>query len=340
MTDFDWGSFSFAQPQLLWLLLLLPALAILRSARGAAPAVFYSSVLPLLALGKVRRSRTGGWLLGLFLASIAFFMVALARPQQSNVTSHIEASGIDIVLALDVSRSMLAEDITIGRERANRIEAVKKVTEDFINGRAGDRIGIVAFAGRPYMVSPLTLDHDWLLKNLQRVRIGLVEDGTAIGLALASSANRLKDRKESKSRIIVLLTDGINNTGKIEPITAAEAAHAMGMKIYTIGVGSEGMAPIPVPNGFGGTVYQQIPVDVDEPGLRQIAKIGEGEYFRATDSKSLQQIFARIDKLEKTTVEMSKLTNYKDLFPWFVGAGLGALGLWIFFRWFLFRSLP
>src|SRR3954447_15500429 len=238
----DWRSLSFAQPQLLWLLGLVPLLALLRSARGSAPAVFYSSIAPFRTLGKVRRSRAGGWLLGLFLVSIALFITALARPQESNVTSRIEASGIDIVLALDVSRSMLAEDITIGRERANRIEAVKKVTEDFINGRPSDRIGIVAFAGRPYMVSPLTLDHDWLLKNLQRVRIGLVEDGTAIGLALASSANRLKDRTESKSRIIVLLTDGINNSGKIEPITAAEAGHAMGLKIYTIGVGSQGMA--------------------------------------------------------------------------------------------------
>jgi Ca-activated chloride channel homolog len=340
MTDFDWHNFSFAQPGLLWLLLIVPALALLRSARGAAPAIFYSSIAPFRALGHARRSRAGGWLLGLFLAALSLFIAALARPQQSNVTSRIEASGVDIVLALDVSRSMLAEDLTIGHERANRIDAVKKVTEDFINGRPSDRIGIVAFAGRPYMVSPLTLDHDWLLKNLQRVRIGLVEDGTAIGLALASSANRLKDRKESKSRIIVLLTDGINNTGKIEPITAAEAAHTMGLKIYTIGVGSQGMAPIPVPNGFGGTVYQQIPVEVDEAGLKQIAKIGEGEFFRATDEKSLQSIFERIDKLEKSTVEMSKLTNYRDLFPWFVDAGLALLALWMIGRWFVWRSLP
>ncbi len=336
----DWGDFSFAHPALLWLLALLPVLALLQSARGAAPAVLYSSVEPLAALGKPRRSRAGSWLLGLFLLSLACLIAALARPQLVNVTSHVEASGIDIMLALDVSRSMLAEDITIGHERANRIEAVKKVTEDFIEGRANDRIGIIAFAGRPYLVSPLTLDHDWLLKNCERVRIGLVEDGTAIGTAIASCANRLKDRPDSKTRIIVLLTDGDNNAGKIEPVTAAEAAHAMGIKIYTIGVGSEGMAPIPVPNGFGGVVYRQIPVEVDEPGLKEIARIGEGEFFRATNSRILESIFAKIDKLEKSTVQMSQMTNFEDLFPWFVGAGLAGLGLWLLGRMFLWRGLP
>lgn len=190
------------------------------------------------------------------------------------------------------------------------------------------------------MVSPLTLDHDWLQKNLDRVRIGLVEDGTAIGLAIASAANRLKDRKDSKTRIVLLLTDGGNNAGKIAPNAAAEAAHTLGIKIYTIGVGSEGMASIPVPDPYGRTVYQQIPVMVDEPGLREIAKIGEGEYFRATDAKSLEEIFGRIDKLEKTTVELSKSTNYRELFPAFVGTGLALLGLWMLGRQLMWRGLP
>ena len=336
----DWLHLSFAQPWLLWLLLLVPVLALLRSKAGAAPAVFYSSLEPLRALGKPRRSRAGSWLLGLFLCAVAVLLMALARPRYSSTSSRIEASGIDIVLALDVSRSMFAEDITIGRERANRIEAVKKLTGDFIQGRPNDRIGMIAFAGRPYMVSPLTLDHDWLQRNLERVRIGLVEDGTAIGSAIASAANRLKDRKDSKTRIIVLLTDGGNNSGKVAPKAAAEAAHTLGIKIYAIGVGSEGLANIPVPDAFGRTVYQQIPVEVDEPGLREIAKIGEGEYFRATDAKSLQSIFERIDQLEKSKIELSTSTKYEELFPQFVMTGLALLALWMLGRQLMWRGVP
>jgi Ca-activated chloride channel family protein len=340
MSALHWPGVEFANPWLLWLLLLLPFLALLRSARGTAPSVLFSSVATLRALGKPRRSRAGAWLMGLFLCSLGIFVLGLARPRLATVSSRIEASGIDIMLALDVSRSMLAEDVVIGHEQSNRIEAVKKLTGDFIAGRPSDRIGIIAFAGRPYLVSPLTLDHDWLLRNLQRLRIGLVEDGTAIGLAIASSANRLKDRKDAKSRIIVLLTDGDNNAGKIAPITAAEAAHTMGLKIYTIGVGSEGMAAIPVPLPDGRTVYQQIPVEVDEPSLRQIAKIGEGQYFRATDGKSLQRVFEQIDRLEKTKVELSSSTSYLELFPWFVKAGLLLLVLSVLLHLLVWRGIP
>jgi len=193
-----WETFGFANPQLLFLLLLVPLLAAIRSARGAAPAVVYSSLSALRGLGRPRRSKMGGATFGLLLLSFIVLILALARPQQGRTLTHVEASGIDIMLAIDVSRSMLAEDFTIGRERANRLEAVKQVTEKFIQARPNDRIGIVAFAGQPYLVSPLTLDHDWLLQNLERVRIGLVEDGTAIGSAIASAGNRLKD-KEAKS---------------------------------------------------------------------------------------------------------------------------------------------
>ena len=189
------------------------------------------------------------------------------------------------MLALDVSGSMMAEDMSIGGVTANRIEAVKKLSEDFIEGRPNDRIGMVAFGTYPYLVSPLTLDHEWLFKNLERVRIGLVEGNTAIGSAIASCSNRLKDRKESKSRIIVLMTDGGNNAGTVTPVTAAEAAHALGIKIYTIGVGSNGTARIPVTDRYGRTFYQQIECDVDIPALKQLAQIGNGEFYRATDSK-------------------------------------------------------
>jgi Ca-activated chloride channel family protein len=298
----------------------------------------YSSLAPLRALGRSRRGRAGGWLLTLLLLALGLLIVALARPQMGRTLTHTEASGIDIMLALDVSRSMLAEDFTIGGERVNRLEAVKKVTEEFIAARPNDRIGIVAFAGRPYLVSPLTLDHDWLLQNLERLKIGLVEDGTAIGSAIASSANRLRDR-ESKSRIVVLLTDGDNNAGKISPATAAEAAKALGIKVYAIGAGTRGFAPMPVQFG-GRIIYQNVQVNVDEETLQQIAKLTDAQYYRATDTKSLAQIFAAIDKLEKSTVELSQYKEVRELFPWFVGAGGALLGLHLVLGLTVWRRVP
>jgi Ca-activated chloride channel family protein len=334
----SFAGITFAHPWMLWGLLLLPVIALLRGRRGAAPAVQFSSVA--IFRGKAPRSRAGALLLTLLLLALASFIGALARPQRTEVLSRVEASGVDILLALDVSRSMLAEDFTIGRDRANRLEAVKQVTEKFITGRPNDRIGIVAFAGRPYLVSPLTLNHDWLLKNLERLRIGMVEDGTAIGSAIASAANRLKEQKESKSRIIVLLTDGDNNAGKITPVTAAEAAKALGIKIYTIVAGSRGYAPVPVQDIFGRTVYRQVLVEVDEASMRQIAQIGGGQFFRATDSKSLQQIFEEIDKLEKSKIEMSETKRYEDLFPWLIGAGALFLALHVLALLTFARTIP
>ena len=333
-----WDTFGFANPWLLLLLLILPILAILRGAKGAAPAVTFSSLAPLRDLGRSRRSKAGGWLMTLLLLSLGAFIVALARPQQGRTLTHVEASGIDIVLAIDVSKSMLAEDFTIGNQRANRLEAVKKVTERFIEGRPNDRIGIVAFAGRPYLVSPLTLDHDWLLQNLERIRIGLVEDGTAIGSAIASSSNRLKDR-EAKSRIVVLLTDGDNNAGKVSPSTAAEAAKALGIKVYAIGAGTRGYAPIPM-QVFGRTVYQNMKVEVNEETLKEVAKITDAKFYRATDSESLEEIFEEIDKLEKSTVQMSHFKEVRELFPWAVGLGGAFLGLHILLGQTLWRRLP
>ena len=331
--------FAFAYPWLLLGLLLLPVLAILRGARGAAPAVVFSSLAPLRTLGRQRRASAGGWLTTLLLLALGFFVVGLARPQAARTLTHVESSGIDIMLTLDVSRSMLAEDFTIGNQRANRLEAVKQVTEKFIKGRPNDRIGIIAFAGRPYLVSPLTLDHDWLLQNLQRIRIGLVEDGTAIGSALASASNRLKDR-EAKSKIVVLLTDGDNNAGQVPPKTAAEAAKALGIKVYAICAGSKGYVPMPRQDVFGRTVYQNVLMAVDEATLQEIAKITEAQFYRATDSKSLGQIFEDIDKLEKSTVELSQYKEYRELFPWFVGAGGALLALYLALGQTLWRRLP
>jgi Ca-activated chloride channel family protein len=255
------------------------------------------------------------------------------------VTTRVQATGVDIMLVIDVSRSMLAEDFTIGNSRSNRIDTVKLVTEQFIRQRPNDRIGIVAFAGRPYLVSPLTLDHDWLIRNLERLRIGLVEDGTAIGSAIASAANRLKD-KEAKTKLIVLLTDGDNNAGKVQPLTAAEAAKALGIRIYTIGAGTEGEAPFPLQNAFGRTIYRNVLVKFDEKTLSEIATITNGQYFRATDTNSLRKIFSEIDKMEKTKIEVERTAQYRDLFQYVLIPGIACLLLEILLSQTVWRRLP
>ncbi len=240
---------------------------------------------------------------------------ALARPQSPLEESKVETEGIDIVLAVDVSGSMLAEDFTLHKKRVNRLAAVKEVVKDFITGRNNDRIGVVAFASRAYTICPMTLDYGWLLENVERLEIGMIEDGTAIGSGLSSSLNRLKDTK-AKGKVVILLTDGRNNAGKISPQTAAEAAKAIDVKVYTIGAGTaKGFAPFPVKGFFGNQVYQQIPVDIDEPLLRKIASETSAEYFRATDTTSLKNIYKEIDRLETTAIEEKGYLEYRELFP-------------------------
>jgi Ca-activated chloride channel family protein len=333
------SGFVFAHPWVLLLLLTLPLLAWLKGKFGGTAGVTFSNTSMLAKIGHRRRSRAGAFLAALTYLALALFIVALARPQLGRVTTRVQATGVDIMLALDVSRSMLAEDFTIGNRRANRIDAVKLVTEQFIRERPNDRIGLVAFAGRPYLVSPLTLDHDWLIRNLERLRIGLVEDGTAIGSAIASAANRLKD-KEAKTKLIVLLTDGDNNAGKVQPLTAAEAAKALGIRIYTIGAGTEGEAPFPLTNQFGRTVYRNVLVKFDEKTLQEIAAMTNGQYFRATDTNSLRTIFGEIDKLEKSKVEVEKTAQYRDIFMWFLLPGLAFLALEILLSQTIWRRLP
>lgn len=334
------GSLGCAQPWWLLLLLALPPLAFLRGRPGGAPAVAYSSTAILRDLGQ-RRPASAGALRGLLLfTAIAAGIVALARPQLANSFTQVEASGIDIMLALDVSRSMLAEDYQgANGQRANRIDTVREITAQFIRARPNDRIGMTAFAGRPYLVSPLTLDHDWLLQNLERLRIGLVEDGTAIGSALASSANRLKDSK-SPSRLVVLLSDGGNNAGRVSPETAAEAAAALGIKIYTIGVGSQGDAMIPIPDGFGHTVMRMIPADLDEKTLGEVAKVAGGRYFAAKTTRGLKEIYGEIDRYEKSKVQVSQYREHRDLFQWLLGGGFALLGLHVVLSQTAWRRLP
>ncbi len=273
-------------------------------------------------------------------------IIALARPQLGKSLTQVEASGIDIMIALDVSGSMLTKDFTVGGESATRVDAIREVTRKFIEGRPNDRIGIIAFAGRPYIVSPLTLDHDWLLQNLERIRIGLVEDGTAIGSAMAAAANRLNDQ-HSKSRALVLLTDGENNAGKIPPNTAAEAIKALHIKLYAIGAGINGIAPVPiidrngpVTDAMGNIYYQNQRVEFNEAGLKEVAQIAGGQFFRATDTNSLEQIYADIDKMEKSTMSVKRYQQYRDLFPVCLMAGAGVLLAEILFSQTIWKKLP
>lgn len=273
------------------------------------------------------------------LASVTLIILALARPQSPVADSKIQSDGIDIVLAIDCSTSMLAEDFKISNRRQNRIEVVKDVVKDFIRARKNDRIAIVAFAARAYTVCPLTLDYGWLLENLERIKTGMIEDGTALGSGIASSLNRLKETA-AKSKIIILLTDGRNNTGKISPFTAAEAALALKIKVYTIGAGSKGLAPYPMNDFFGNTVYQPIQIDIDEDTLIKVASLTNAKYFRATDTESLRKIYKEIDKMEKTTIEDKGYLEYNELFPIFLIPGIILLFLEIILSNTVLRKIP
>lgn len=267
------------------------------------------------------------------LLAVAALIMALARPQSSTSWQDVTTEGIDIILAMDVSGSMLAEDF-----KPNRLEASKSVAMDFISGRPGDRMGLVLFSGESFTQCPITTDHA-VLKNLFKdVKNGMIIDGTAIGLGLANAINRLKDSK-AKSKVVILLTDGENNRGEIPPMTAAEIAKAFGIRVYTIGVGTRGEAPYPFRSPFGGIVYQNVEVKIDEPLLTQIAGMTGGKYFRATDNKKLKAIYEEIDKMEKSKIEVQEFRKKNELFfPWVLMAGI-FLFLEFVFRNTYFRSV-
>ncbi len=265
-------------------------------------------------------------LISLRVLAIILLVIALARPQSGKSHSKVTTEGIDIVLALDVSGSMLAEDFNLNRKRRNRLYVAKEVVKDFIEWRENDRIGMVVFAGAAYTQCPLTLDYDVLLQFLDKVEIGMVEDGTAIGSAIGVSVSRLKSSK-AKSKVVILLTDGRNNAGGIDPLTAAELAKTFGMKIYTVGAGTKGLAPYPAKNLFGLKTYRSIQIDIDDETLTEIAKITGGKYFRATDTASLKEVYKQIDNLEKTKMEEAKYTEYSELFPYLL---IPALGIFLF----------
>ncbi len=317
---------TFANPQLLWLLLALPLVALLRARRGPRAAVTVGSIDTARAVARSTRSRAGALLPYLRLPALALLIVALARPQTSHASTSVKASGVDIMLALDVSGSMGALDLTLDGKPADRLTVVKSVVSRFVDNRPNDRIGMIAFAGAPYLVSPLTLDHDWLHRNLARVELGTIEDGTAIGSALSAAVNRLRP-SDAKTKIVVLLTDGMNNTGQIQPGLAAEAAAALGIKVYTIGVGSRGQALTPVIDETGHKQMVMMDSDVDEKTLADIATKTGGAFFRATDTASLQRIYARIDAMEKTTREVNHYDHREEKLAYALIPGLALLGL-------------
>ncbi len=331
----------FLHPDLLWLLGVVPLALLWRSRRGAAGgALRITSTGVARAVGGVaRRSHFGRIVPVLRAASLTAAVVGLARPQLGHESSEVEVSGVDIVLAVDVSRSMEALDFEMDGQRVDRLDVVKHVVGEFIDKRPNDRIGLIAFAGRPYLVSPLTLDHDWLQQRLKSLHTGMIEDGTAIGSALASATNRLHE-EDGESRIVVLLTDGMNNAGSLSPLAAAEAAKALGVKAYTIAAGTKGEVPIPMQDVFGRTTIGNAQVDIDEDSLREIADVTAGQFFRATDTDSLTRIYDRIDELETTDRTLHQEVHWSELFTWFAGlaAALVALELALAATWL--RRLP
>ena len=330
--------FEFAHPWLLWLLLLIPLMAVLHGRRGNAAAVQYSGLSLFGELGRQRKSQAGGWLSALRYLSLACFIVALARPQQVDTTTQVQESGIDMMLAIDLSPSMEALDFHKDGQEISRVDVVRETVAQFISERPNDRIGMVAFAGQAYLMSPLTLDHDWLQMNVERLKVGLAGDATAIGSAIATSANRLRSQP-GKSKIIVLLTDGANNAGKITPFAAAEAAHALGIKIYAIGAASSDVAKFPM-RMFGQRVYTTIPVDIDDGAMKKIAEITGGKFYRATDTETLKRVYEEINQLETTKVAVKHFQNVQEYFYYALYPGLLLLGLEIVLAHTRFRRLP
>jgi Ca-activated chloride channel family protein len=311
---------TFANPELLYALAIVPLLVLwyVRRYRNATSDVRFSSLLPFAGIKPTVKERLRHLPFVVRMVALAVLIVALARPQTSSEGENIYTEGIDIVLVLDISGSMLAEDL-----RPNRIEAAKQVAAQFIDGRTNDRIGLVIFAGQSFTQCPMTLDYRVLKNLLREVKPGMVEDGTAIGMAIAQAVNRLKD-SEAKSKVMILLTDGVNNRGEIDPLTAAQIAQTFGIRIYTIGAGTIGEAPYPVQTPFG-TRYQNVPVDVDEKTLKQIAQMTDGRYFRATDTRTLRNVYTEIDKLEKTRIEVRAYRSYTEMFYNWAWLGFFAL---------------
>lgn len=307
-----------------WLLALLPlalAAAWFRARLASRSGIPFSHGLALRDLPAGWAVRTRRFLPVLHGAGLCLIVVALARPQRGLESFRSEADVVDIVLLLDVSTSMRAEDFSTGGERMNRLEAARRVAREFVQARERDRLGLIVFSALPYTMSPLTMDHGFLFDRLDEARPGMIEDGTAIGTAVASAVNRLRD-SAARSKVIVLLTDGMNNLGSITPETAAQAAKAMGIRMHVVGAATIGDAPFPVQDPFGGTRYVRQRSDIDDEQLGRLAKQTGGEYFRATDFHSLKKVYEQIDAMERTEVETERFLRYEERFFPFLAVGL------------------
>ncbi len=303
----NWRDITFANPNFFWLFLIIPLILVWYIFREKK---FQGTikVTTLKSFGSSPKVVFRHSLLALRCLVIAALITALARPQTSLSWQDVTTEGIDIVIALDISGSMLAEDF-----KPNRLEASKEVAMDFISERPFDRIGLVVYGGESFTQCPLTTDHDVLLNLFGDIHNGLIEDGTAIGMGLATAVSRLKDSK-AISKVAIVLTDGSNNSGAIPPVTAAEIAREFGIRVYTVGVGSNGSARMPMQDQFGRTVYQNVPVRIDETTLKEIAKIADGKYFRATNKDKLEEIYKEIDQLEKSKIEVTEYKNKSEKF--------------------------
>ena len=326
----------FVDPYYLLLLLLLPPLVWWYATRAERTrgAVRYPVVDRLV---RADRRRTGRWRhvpFGLRILALALLLIAFARPQTGVTAENVATDGIDIVLVLDLSSSMLAEDL-----EPNRIGAAREAAASFVRRRPNDRIGLVVFAGEAFTQAPLTLDHRVVTTLIEELEVGVVEDGTAIGMGLATAVKRLDD-SSAESKVIVLLTDGRNNRGSIDPPTAAQMAQALGVRVYAVGAGTRGAAPMPVDDPLFGRRTVQVQVDIDDAALERVASLTGGRYFRATDRGSLERVYEEIDALETTAIEMTSFTRYGELFHLPLGAGLGLLLLEAALGRTVLRRLP
>jgi Ca-activated chloride channel homolog len=326
---------TFKNPEFFYLLLVIVPMTawyIFRQKRNTA-SIRISSTAPVFKAPKTIRHYLRHLVFLLQIIAIAAFTLVLARPQSSTDFENVTTEGIDIVISLDISTSMLAKDFS-----PDRLEAAKKVAMEFISGREYDRMGLVVFAGEAFTQCPLTTDRSVLLNLFQNIQTGMIQDGTAIGNGLATAVARLKD-SDAISRVVILLTDGENNSGEIAPLTAAEIARTFGIRVYTIGVGTVGTAPYPVQTPYG-TQLRDIEVKIDEEMLQEIASITDGRYFRATSNTKLEEIYREIDQLEKSKIEVREFSRRSEEFLPFALAGILLLVLSLFLRTTVFRSIP
>lgn len=326
---------SFQNPEFLWLFILIPGLIVWYWYRNKAikPAILFSTTQPFANAPKSIRVRFRHSLFVIRLLILSLIIVAFARPQSSSNRQDVNIEGIDIVMALDISTSMLAEDL-----KPNRLEAAKKVGMEFIESRPNDRIGLVIFSGEAFTQCPITSDHS-IIKNIyESIQSGIIDDGTALGDGLATAVSRLKDSK-AISKVIILLTDGVNNAGFVDPATASEIAKTYGIRVYTIGVGKNGVAPYPFDGPFG-KVYQNVPVEIDEPLLQKIAANTNAEYYRAKNRSELQEIYKQIDKLEKSKIEVLEYRKKSELFLPLILIAAALLLIEILLRNTIYKSIP